>query len=222
MMKAMILAAGRGERMRPLTDKVPKPLLEAGGKPLIQYHIEALSAAGIRQLVINHARLGKMIETRLGDGRACGVEISYSAEGEIPLETGGGIKRALPLLGDDPFIVVNADIWTDFDFAGLPDRPAGHAHIVLVKNPHHHPQGDFSLLGSRVSDANGTPYTYSGIGVYSRELFDNCPDNVFPLAPLLRRAMGLGMVTGEVYAGRWFDIGTSERLTELNQLLSCK
>ena len=221
-MKAMILAAGRGERMRPLTERIPKPLLEAGGKPLIQYHVEALSAAGIRQLVINHARLGEMIEARLGDGRAYGLEISYSAEGETPLDTGGGIKKALALLGQDPFILVNADIWTDFDFSGLPHRPTGQAHIVLVDNPPHHPRGDFTLQGSSVSEAGAPRYTYGGIGVFTGELFENCRDTVFPLAPLLRRAMGQGRVSGELHCGRWYDIGTPDRLAQLNQIIHSK
>ncbi len=218
-MKAMILAAGRGERMRPLTDETPKPLLEAGGKPLIQYHIAALSAAGIRQLVINHAWLGKLIEARLGNGRDFGVEISYSAEGEIPLETGGGIKKALPLLGDEPFIVVNADIWTDFDFARLPVCPRGHGHIVLVHNPPHNRQGDFALREGQACETNGKRYTYSGIGVFTREMFENSTDTIFPLAPLLRQAMGLDKITGELYTGRWIDIGTTERLAKLNRSL---
>lgn len=218
-MKAMILASGRGERMRPLTDGTPKPLLEAGGKPLIQYHIEALGAAGIRQIVINHAWLGEMFVARLGDGRAYGAEILYSAEGEVPLETGGGIKRALPLLGADPFLVVNADIYTDFDFRRLPAQPLGRAHIVLVKNPPHHPQGDFALDDTLVSETGGNRYTYSGIGVFTPELFQDSPSGAFPLAPLLRRAMGQGQVTGEIYRGTWFDIGTPDRLALLNNKL---
>jgi len=142
-MKAMILAAGRGERMRPLTDQLPKPLLTIDGKPLLQYHIEALAAAGIRELVINHALMGEMIEERFGNGESFKVHISYSAEGDNPLQTGGGIKHALPLLGEAPFIVVNGDIWTDYDFSCLPAVPAGLAHLVLVNNPPHHPHGDF-------------------------------------------------------------------------------
>ena len=218
-MKAMILASGRGERMRPLTDSVPKPLLEAGGKSLIQYHIEALSAAGIRQVVINHAWLGEMIEARLGDGSTSGVEITYSAEGEIPLETGGGIKKALPLLGQDPFIVVNGDVWTDFDFNSLPRRPAGYAHIILVENPPHHPDGDFALHGNRVRAENGELYTYSGIGVLTPELFKDSPAGVFPLAPLLLRAMERRKISGEIYRGLWFDVGTPERLAFINNKL---
>ena len=219
-MRAMILASGRGERMRPLTDRIPKPLLEVGGKPLIQYHIEALVAAGIRQIVINHAQLGEMFVTRLGDGRAYGAKIAYSAEGETPLETGGGIKRALPLLGDDPFIVVNGDIFTDFNFRGLPPHPPGLAHLVLVENPPHHPQGDFALHGARVCESGVVRYTFSGIGVYTPELFRDSPAGAFPLAPLLCRAMGADRVSGEIHKGAWFDIGTPERLTALNNELN--
>lgn len=219
-MKAMILASGHGERMRPLTDKTPKPLLEAGGKPLIQYHIEALGAAGVHEIVINHARLGGMFEARLGDGHAFGVEITYSAEGAHPLETGGGIKQALPLLGQDPFIVVNGDIYTDFDFRRLPARPRGWAHIILVESPPHHPRGDFALDGNRVSDIGAARYTFSGIGLYTPELFRDSPGGAFPLAPLLRQAMGQDRVTGEIHGGVWFDIGTPERLAVLNNMLN--
>lgn len=217
----MILASGRGERMRPLTDRNPKPLLEVGGKPLIQYHVEALCAAGIRQLVINHAWLGEMIEARLGDGASYGAEIAYSAEGEIPLETGGGIKKALPLLGQGPFIVVNGDIWTDFDFKLVPCPSAGYAHIVLVENPPHHQDGDFTLRDGHVCvKNNGVSYTYSGIGVFTPEFFEDSPAGVFPLAPLLRRAMDRQRVSGEIYHGLWFDIGTPERLAFINNRLT--
>ena len=218
-MKAMILASGRGERMRPLTERTPKPLLEVGGKPLIEYHVEALRGAGIRQIVINHAWLGELFEAHLGDGHAYGVEIAYSAEGAVPLETGGGIKQALPLLGEHPFIVVNADIYTDFDFGRLPEQPQGRAHIVLVENPPHHPQGDFVLHGSRVSETGGRRYTYSGIGVFAPELFRDSSAGAFPLAPLLRRAMGQHQVSGEIHGGLWFDIGTPDRLALINRQL---
>lgn len=217
-MKAMILAAGRGNRMRPLTDRTPKPLLVAGGKPLIVHHIERLAAAGIRELVINHAHLGAQIETALGDGGAFGVRIRYSAENEA-LETGGGIFKALPLLGPAPFLVINGDIWTDCDVHGLQLAEGDLAHLVLVDNPPHHPTGDFALEDDRVQ-ADGTPrHTFSGIGIYRPALFDGCIPGAFPLAPLLRRAMSAGRVSGRLHTGRWFDIGTPERLAELDRLL---
>lgn len=217
-MKAMILAAGRGERMRPLTDETPKPLLAAGGKPLIAHQIERLAAAGFEDLVINHAHLGDQIEAALGDGRRWGIRIRYSPE-EQALETGGGIFRALPWLGPGPFVVVNADIWTDLDFRRLRHAPSGLAHLVLVPNPRHHPQGDFAFAAGRVQ-RDGTPrYTFSGIGLYRPELFAGCRPGAFPLAPLLRAAMDLGQVEGEIHAGRWFDIGTPERLHALDRML---
>lgn len=217
-MKAMILAAGRGNRMRPLTDHTPKPLLAAGGKPLIVHHIERLAAAGMRDLVINHAHLGAQIESALGDGVRFSVRIRYSPEGEA-LETGGGIFRALPLLGPDPFLVVNGDVWTDIDLGGLSLEEGDLAQLVLVENPPHHPRGDFALAQGRVC-AEGEPrYTFSGIGVYRPELFAGCEPGAFPLAPLLRRAMEAGRVGGQLHAGRWFDIGTPQRLDELDQML---
>jgi MurNAc alpha-1-phosphate uridylyltransferase len=217
-MKAMILAAGRGERMRPLTDSLPKPLLPVAGKPLIVHHIERLAAAGIRQLVINHAHLGEMIEAELGDGSAWGVEIRYSAEGRA-LETGGGIFRALPLLGEAPFMVVNGDIWCDIDFSRL-QLPVGMlAHLVLVPNPAHHPQGDFVLQDRRVFDIDGERLTFSGIGLYHSQLFDGCQPGAFPLAPLLRRAMDGGRVSGVRHRGYWVDVGTPERLMDLDRQL---
>ena len=219
MKQAMILAAGKGERMQPLTDNVPKPLLEAGGKPLLQYHLENLCRSGVSRIVINHARLGELIESRFGNGSAFGVEIFYSPEGETPLETGGGIKRALPLLGQDPFIVVNADIWSDYDFRNLPVIPAGLAHLVLVSNPDHHPQGDFCLHDGKLSDQSGDRYTYSGIGVFKPELIATCPEEIFPLGPVLRAAVGRGEITGELHSGHWLDVGTPERLSKLDHLL---
>ena len=218
-MKAMILAAGRGERMRPLTDHAPKPLLRAGGRRLIEYHIEALVRAGVREIVINHAHLGAHIEQALGDGSRYGATIVYSTEGEQPLETGGGIHNALPLLGDAPFAVVNADIWTDYPLAHLPHAPEGLAHLVLIDNPPQHSAGDFILRGGQIFDDDGPKLTFSGIGVYRPELFAHCKPGAFPLAPLLRTAMSAGLVSGEHYRGRWFDIGTPERLHELDQLL---
>ena len=218
-MKAMILAAGRGERMRPLTDRVPKPLLEAADKPLIQYHIEALRAAGFTELVVNHAHLGAQLVARLGDGRALGVRIDYSPEPGGALETGGGIRQALPLLGAGAFVVVNGDIWTDYPYRQLRREPEGLAHLVLVDNPDHHRDGDFQLDGDQVSAEGGTRLTFSGIGLYRPELFAALPQGRFPLAPLLRSAMQAGQVSGEHYRGRWMDIGTAERLAELDRQL---
>lgn len=219
-MKAMILAAGKGERLRPLTLHTPKPLIRAGGVPLIEYHLRALAAAGFTEIVINHAWLGQQIEDYLGDGSRFGVSIQYSAEGE-PLETGGGIFKALPLLGDNPFVVVNGDIWTDYDFAALRKPCAGLAHLVLVDNPPHHPTGDFCLNGSQVQDAqpDGPALTYSGIAVLSPALFLGCESGAFKLAPLLRTAMAAGHVTGEHLQGHWVDVGTHERLAEAEGLI---
>lgn len=222
MKQAMILAAGRGERMLPLTAGVPKPLLEAGGRTLLEYHLEKLAASGIGRVVINHARYGEQIEARYGNGRSLGLEILYSAEGETPLETGGGIKNALPLLGEQPFIVVNADIWTDFDFGRLPVTPAGLAHLVLVGNPEHHAQGDFALADGLVAGEGAPKYTYSGIGVYLPELFAECREEVFPLAPVLFAAAGRNRITGELYEGRWVDVGTPERLALLDRQLKSR
>jgi MurNAc alpha-1-phosphate uridylyltransferase len=218
----MILAAGRGERMRPLTDRIPKPLLPVNGRPLIQHHIEALAAAGFRELVINHAHLGDQIEQALGDGGRWGLNIQYSPEPEGALETGGGIFKALPLLGDAPFLVVNGDISTDYDFSRLALPENSLAHLVLVANPAHNPQGDFCLDDGRVSDGPGERLTFSGIGIYRPELFAGCRAGAFPLAPLLKSAMAQGRVTGEYYGGRWVDVGTPERLAELERLLSTK
>ena len=218
-MKAMILAAGRGERMRPLTDQTPKPLLEIGGKPLIQYHIEALRDAGFRELVVNHAHLGNQIVERLGDGAQFGVHIDYSAEPEGALETGGGIKQALPLLGELPFLVINGDIWTDYPYQQLYRQPERLAHLVLIDNPPHNKQGDFQLHGGRLSDEGKSKLTFSGIGLYQPDLFADSPQGAFPLAPLLRRAMQAGQVGGEYFQGRWLDIGTPQRLAELNREL---
>ena len=219
-MKAMILAAGKGERMRPLTLHTPKPLVRAAGVPLIEYHIRALAGSGFTELVINHAWLGQQIEDYLGDGQRYGVHIQYSAE-EEPLETGGGIAKALPLLGDGPFVVVNGDVFTDYDFTSLRRPLAGLAHLVLVSNPAHHPQGDFELVGERVADkpANREGLTYSGIAVLDPELFVGCPSGAFRLAPLLRQAMAASQVTGEYYAGSWVDVGTHERLAEVERML---
>ncbi len=217
--KAMILAAGRGERMRPLTDSRPKPLLEVGGMPLIGYHIAALARAGFRELVVNHAYLGQMIESYLGDGSAWGVSISYSPEPPGALETGGGIFQALGYFGDAPFLVINGDVWTDCDYRNLRIPEGRLAHLLLVDNPGHHPHGDFSLDGESVVDSGGRRLTFSGIGVYRRELFSGCRSGAFPLAPLLREAIHRGRVSGEHYSGLWFDIGTPKRLELLDRQL---
>lgn len=216
----MILAAGRGERMRPLTDHTPKPLLRVAGKPLIAWHLERLAQSGITDIVVNHAHLGAMIETALGNGEKWGVRIRYSAEGEgKALETGGGIFKALPLLGGEPFIVVNGDIWSDIDFAAL-HLPAGDlAHLVLVDNPPHHPQGDFFLHECRVAVDGEPRLTFSGVGLYHPELFAACRPGAFPLAPLLREAMAADKVSGLHHRGRWTDVGTPERLAALDEQL---
>lgn len=222
-MKAMILAAGKGERLRPLTLHTPKPLVRAAGVPLIEYHVRALAAAGFTELVINHAWLGQQIEDYLGDGARFGVRIVYSAEGE-PLETGGGIFKALPLLGDQPFVLVNGDIFTDYPFAQLRRPLSGLAHLVLVANPTHHAGGDFCLQGGQVSDAQAGEgnLTYSGLAVLSPALFAECQPGAFKLAPLLRQAMAAGQVSGEQFAGCWVDVGTHERLAEVERLLEAR
>ena len=215
----MILAAGRGERMRPLTDKTPKPLIQVGGKRLIEHHIENLVRAGIKDLVINHAHLGEQIEASLGDGTRFGAVIRYSPEGTA-LETGGGIFKALPLLGDAPFLVVNGDIWTDLDFTALAPKEGCLAHLVLVDNPAHNPNGDFALEDGRVTEQGRSRRTFSGIGIYHPRLFSGCNPGPFPLAPLLRHAMTGGLVSGQLHPGCWFDIGTPERLQTLDRMLS--
>lgn len=219
-MKAMILAAGRGERMRPLTDHRPKPLLLVAGKPLIEYHLEALAQAGFKDIVINHAWLGAQIENALGDGSQFGVHIHYSPEDGQALETGGGIFNALPLLGDDTFLVVNGDVWTDFAYSALPRRLDGLAHLILVPNPPQHPSGDFVLDHGMVRNEGSDKLTFSGIGIYKTELFTDCKPGIFPLAPLLRKAIAKNQVTGQYYSGCWRDIGTPQRLAELDQALS--
>jgi MurNAc alpha-1-phosphate uridylyltransferase len=228
-MKAMILAAGLGERMRPLTDHTPKPLLQVGGKPLIGWQIERLRAAGFVDLVINHAHLGQQIEAALSDGTGYGVQIAWSDEG-APLETAGGIARALHLLGSQPFMVTNGDVYTEFDYARLQSvladmarNPDHLAHLVLVDNPPHHPQGDFVLEAGRVrpppTHAIGR-HTFSGIGCYRPELFAGItPGDKAKLAPLLIAAMNAGKVTGEYFSGRWEDIGTPARLQALDEEL---
>jgi len=219
-MKAMILAAGRGERMRPLTDVTPKALLKVGRLSLIEHHVSALVEAGITNIVINYAHLGEQIEAVLGDGSQYGAKITYSPEGDTALETGGGIYKALPLLGTDPFIVVNADIWTDYPFKQLPRKPARLVHLVLVDNPSFKRQGDFAMEDASVVNEGQTYLTYSGIGVYSPELFKECTPGTFPLAPLLRKAADAGQVTGQHYKGVWYDIGTPERLHQVKWIVN--
>ncbi len=218
----MILAAGRGERLRPLTDQTPKPLIEVAGRPIIEWTIESLVGSGFTELVINVAHLGQKIIDKLGDGEKFGCKISYSEEGEVGLETGGGIYRALPLLGEQPFLVVNGDIATDFPFHTLPTELSGKAHLVLVSNPTHNAKGDFSLAAESVSNEGGDLYTFSGIGVYHPSLFDQCHAGKFPLAPLLREAMEKKEVSGVQYSGFWLDVGTVDRLKELEQRLLLK
>lgn len=215
-MKVMILAAGRGERMRPLTDHTPKPLLAAAGKALIEHTIEQLVTAGFHDIVINHAHLGQQIEKRLGDGSAYGAHIQYSPEAAA-LETAGGIINALPLLGDDVFLVVNGDIATDFPFAELKSRHVDLAHLVLVKNPEHHPQGDFGLnREGLVTEGDNEKFTFSGVGLYHPKLFKKPSPGIQKLAPLLHQAIAEQRVSGELHTGFWMDIGTPQRLQELD------
>jgi MurNAc alpha-1-phosphate uridylyltransferase len=220
----MILAAGRGERMRPLTLVRPKPLLEAGGAPLIVHHLRALQAAGFEDVVVNLSWLGDQVRTSLGDGSRYGVRLHYSDEGPEPLETGGGIFRALPLLGAGPFLVLNGDVWTDIDWSRMRDRLAPHdlGHLVLVPNPVHNEKGDFVLEGGRIVESAGERHTFSGVGVYRAELFEGCSDGVFKLAPLLRAAARASRVSGELHSGAWLDIGTPERLAHLDELLNSR
>ena len=213
----MLLAAGRGERMRPLTDRVPKPLLPVAGKPLIVHHLEELAAAGFHQIVINHAWLGGQIEEALGDGSRWNLEIRYSAESEA-LETGGGIFKALPLLSD-PFIAINGDIFVEADFASLSLDKSDLAHLLLVDNPSHNPDGDFHLADGRVAETGGDKLTFSGIALYRKALFADCQPGKFPLAPLLREAMQQHHVSGQLLKGEWIDVGTPQRLQQLEKLL---
>jgi MurNAc alpha-1-phosphate uridylyltransferase len=224
-MRAMILAAGRGERMRPLTDSTPKVMLEAGGRPLIEWHLDKLRQAGVERVVINHAWLGEQIPRHLGDGARFGLEILYSAEQEA-LESAGGIANALPLIGEHPFMVVNGDVFTDLDFATLAPRVQQldpnqrSAHLVLIANPEHNPQGDFAMSGDLVQAEGVRRLTFSGIGAYHPALFAGLVRGERArLAPLLRAAMGRDMVSGERYDGLWVDVGTPQRLADLDRLL---
>ncbi|KLJ01023.1 N-acetylmuramate alpha-1-phosphate uridylyltransferase MurU [Luteimonas sp. FCS-9] len=231
-MKALIFAAGLGERMRPLTDRTPKPLLVAGGKPLIVWHLERLASAGIREVVVNVSWLADRFAPALGDGGRWGLRLHYSHEGATPLETGGGMLHALPLLGDAPFLAINGDIWSDHDLASLPRVPAGDAHLVLVDNPAHHPDGDFALDRHQVRASGADRLTFAGIGVYRPALLADWRDVVggapgadaspprFRLAPLLRAAMDRGAVSGEYHRGAWTDVGTPERLAALDAALA--
>ncbi|MCL6415407.1 nucleotidyltransferase family protein [Aestuariirhabdus sp. Z084] len=213
-MRAMILAAGLGKRMRPLTLATPKPLIPVLGKPLIEYHLERLAAEGCTRVVINHAWLGEQLETHLGSGARWGLQITYSPEDE-PLETGGGVFNALPLLGSDPFLLINGDVWTDFPLGRLCGDIDQLAHLVLVDNPEHHPEGDFALQGSTVEPCGDQCLTFSGVSIIHPELFAGASPGKFALAPLLRQAMGQGKVSGEYYSGHWSDVGTIERLQQL-------
>ena len=223
-MKAMILAAGRGSRMRPLTDNIPKPLLKVGGKSLIVWHIERLVEAGFKELVINHAYLGQKIEESLGDGACWGVNIAYSAE-ETALETAGGIANALPLLGDEPFLVVNGDVYSELNFSTLKQvlNTGNLAHLVMVDNPPQHPLGDFALQDEKLIADGEEKLTFSGVGVYSPVFFnDIVRGEAAKLAPLLKAAMANGLVTGEHYQGIWHDIGTPDRLEKIDVMLRKK
>jgi len=232
-MKALIFAAGRGQRMRPLTDFTPKPLLPVGGKPLIAWHLEKLAALGIVDIVINTSWLAGQFPAQLGDGQHWGVRLRYLHEGDVPLETGGGMLNALPFLGDAPFVAVNGDIWADFDFARLPHEPTGLAHLVMVDNPVHHPEGDFHLRDNgQLASAGSDTLTFAGIGVYRRELLDEWravvggqggADEIpprFPIAPMLRAAIRRGQISAEHHLGEWTDVGTPERLAQLVAMLT--
>ena len=219
-MKAMILAAGRGERMGALTDGVPKPLLEVGGRPLIEHQILRLATAGYRDIVVNLAWLGEQIAARLGDGSGLGVRIRYSREPEGALDTGGGIRQALSLLGDERFVVVNSDVWSDYSFEKLRGAGTGDAHIVLVDNPAHHPDGDFALSpDGKIVEAGHGRLTFSGIGWYRPRLFAARSSLRYPLVAVLRDAIEAGTLSGELHRGEWIDVGTPDRLEALDREL---
>lgn len=212
----MVLAAGRGERLRPITDTVPKPLVPVAGKPLIVFHLEALVRVGVRDVVINLSWLGDRLRAALGDGSRFGVRITYSDEGPVALETGGGIFAALPFLGPDPFLVVNGDVWTDIDLGRLRLDAEALARIMMVPNPVQHARGDFGLEGENVVERDSNRFTYSGIGLYRPEFFAGCEPGRFPLVPLLKRAISEGRLRGELHEGEWCDVGTPERLRDLD------
>jgi len=221
----MILAAGRGERLRPLTDEMPKPLIKVAGKSLIEYHLENLASAGFKEIIINTAWLAEKTHQQLGDGSNYGVSIRYSDEGEA-LETAGGIINALPLLGDEPFVVVNGDIWCDFDFSTWDISTLAklneniQAHLILVKNPAHNQKGDFALQDCLIKNSDNTMYTFSGIGIYSPKFFAEQESGPTPLAPIIRDKCQEDLVSGQLHTGRWTDVGTIERLQELEDLLT--
>ncbi len=219
-MKTIILAAGRGERLRPLTDKTPKPLLKVAGKSLIEYHLENLALAGFKEIIINTAWLAEKIHQQLGDGTNYGVNIQYSDEGKA-LETAGGIINALPLLGDEPFLVVNGDIWCDFDFSIFTNfKLSSQAHLVLVNNPEHNPSGDFALQEGLIKNTGEDMHTYSGIGIYSPAFFKEQKSGALPLAPIIRKKCEDALVSGQFHNGLWTDVGTIERLKELEKTIT--
>ena len=221
-MRAMILAAGRGERMRPLTDRTPKPLLTVAGKPMIQYHIEALAAAGMREIVINLAWLGQQIRAAIGDGSQFGVRIHYSDEGDAALETGGGVFKALPFLagpsGTEPFAVVSGDVWTEYPLGDVGSKLSDTdiAHFVVVPNPDFHARGDFGLVDGRLTDS-GERYTYANIGVIRPEFFAGCRPGKFPLAPLMFDWIRKNRVSGELFRGVWHNVGTPQQLQQIDR-----
>jgi len=216
----MILAAGRGERMRPLTDVTPKPLLQAGSHRLIEYHLFNLAQAGFTDVIINVAWLGQQIIDELGNGEKYNLNISYSNEGDHALETGGGIYNALPLLGEEPFLVINGDVWTDYPFEKLRSyKLKDKAHLVLINNPAHNLTGDFAINNGRMLNDEKDRYTFSGIGIYSKDFFTTSSDGKYPLAPMIRKYIDSNEISGEVYEGRWIDIGTPQRLESLTDLL---